>query len=271
MPTKKLGNNFNSENNLRGSKTKKKSVRSNSSPSVKKKSQKTKGETQPSLKMKLANFTKMAPLLSLKKSKKTKEEEEEEEDESRREYIVEKLKRLKRTEVLEIYKSIELIEELEVKVYDSSNIGKFTLENKTDFNLDHIKDPVEMQKIISNFKSVIEKSQRCIIKVIKPANLPYKYFFKSSGTSRGGADLKGIYLPLDKIPIEFNYATLSFRFLKPEDEFIYSMDETKYNSKDGITLESIEMYSRFINEINARICKTLYEKEQDKNIIWVYE
>ena len=42
------------------------------------------------------------------------------------------------------------------------------------------------------------------------------------------------------------------------------MDETKYNSKNSVTLESIERYSRFLNEINARICKTLYEMDLGK-------
>ena len=57
--------------------------------------------------------------------------------------------------------------------------------------------------------------------MIKPDNLPYKYFYKSSGTSREGANLAGYYLPLDKTPID-NWTK---RFKKPEDEFMLSKNE----------------------------------------------
>lgn len=92
------------------------------------------------------------------------------------------------------------------------------------------------------------------MEVIKPDKLPYRYFYKSSGTSRDGTNLAGYYLPLDKIPIENFYK----RFKKPEDEFMFSKNEKNYSPGDGITLESMETYKRFMNEMNASICKTLY-------------
>ena len=210
------------------------------------------------------SLDKKKTILSMKLKKGVKIEKGEEER-IRKESIVENLKHINRKEILEIYDNIELIDDLEVKIYDSSNIDKFILENITNFELEFIKaDPDEMQQIIDSIKSKFEQEERNIIEVVNPVDLTYKYFYKSSGKSREGLNLKGLYLPLDKIPLQFDPFTLSFRFLKPEDEFVHSMDETKYNSKNSVTLESIEKYSRFVNEINARICKTLYEMDLEK-------
>ena len=115
------------------------------------------------------------------------------------------------------------------------------------------------------FKEILAERGRVIVEVIKPDKLPYRYFYKSSGTSRDGTNLTGYYLPLDKIPIEH----FDNRFKKPEDEFMFSKNEKKYSPGDGITLESMETYKRFMNEMNARICKTLYSGL--KNIFCIYK
>ena len=110
---------------------------------------------------------------------------------------------------------------------------------------------------IAEFKEILAESGRVIVEVIKPEKLPYKYFYKSSGISREGSNLAGYYLPLDKIPIDNFYK----RFKKPEDEFLNSRNEKNYSPEDGITLESMETYKRFMNEMNASICKTLFKNK----------
>ena len=128
--------------------------------------------------------------LSLKLKKRVKIEKGEEER-IRKESIVESLKHINRKEILEIYDNTELIEDLEVKIYDSSNIEDFILENITNFELEFITaDPEEKQQIIDSIKLKFEKKKENIIEVTNPVDLPYKYFYKSSGKSREGLNLK---------------------------------------------------------------------------------
>jgi hypothetical protein len=176
--------------------------------------------------------------------------------ESRKDKIIEELKHMTNEQADEIFSDVEIVPGLEVKIYDNTNIELFLIEKNKELKLEYLVEK-DFDIYIREFKKILAESGRVIVEVIKPDKLPYRYFYKSSGTSRVGTNLAGYYLPLDKIPIE----SMNQRFKKPEDEFVYSRNENKYSSGDGITLESMETYKRFMNEMNARICKTLFENK----------
>ena len=162
-----------------------------------------------------------------------------------------------------IFDRVDTIPNLQIHEINESNIEEFILGNKKNLGLVNMFNGEEIPNIdlkdpIEQLKSTLSKKEREIIIITGPDELlrySYNFFYKSSGLSRS-TGLEGIWLPMDIKPFEFDPFSKIIRFKKPEDHFIHNSLH-KYNPIDEITIDTIEVYMRFMNARNASICKTL--------------
>lgn len=105
---------------------------------------------------------------------------------------------------------------------------------------------------------------------IVPSNI---YMYKSSGKSRG-TQLCGYWLPISGIEIirkiksvDLGEIDTSFRFLKPEDEYIYKY-EALHGTLDANEVAKLKLYGRFINLTNLIASEYLHNNpiNLDENV-----
>tara|TARA_B100000989_G_C19507898_1_gene457383 strand:+ start:810 stop:1553 length:744 start_codon:yes stop_codon:yes gene_type:complete len=177
-----------------------------------------------------------------------------------------KLDSMKCKDILELYKDIGTLDNLTTTSVTIT--PKFFKDNSppgTKVNPDDV-DKLNARKILKINKIKIGSEEK------EPDNL---YFFKSSGSSRPGDNIEGIYFPLNYLPSVdnpdktylFELESNGIRIKKPEDYYKsifiqislegYLSDKENHDALKNQLLK----YGRFINEENALISKYLTNKD----------
>jgi hypothetical protein len=177
-----------------------------------------------------------------------------------------KLDSMKRKDILELYKDIGTLDNL-----TTTNVAidlKFIKDNSlpgTKVKPDDV-DKLNARKILKINTITIGSEEK---------EFEELYFFKSSGSSRPGDNIEGIYFPLNYLPSVdnpdktylFELESNGIRIKKPEDYYKsiftqislegYSSNKEKLNALKNQLLN----YGRFITEENALISKYLYNQD----------
>ena len=85
---------------------------------------------------------------------------------------------------------------------------------------------------------------------------PHRYFFRSTGTSRPGNELGGIWLPLEpEIVIRSPFSNF-LQFSKAEGKYLQRIEVTQL---EDALIEQLHKYGRFIDEENVCLSKYLVD------------
>lgn len=181
--------------------------------------------------------------------------------------ISKKLDSMKRTDILELYKDIGTLDNLTTTSVTIT--PKFFKDNSPPGTKVNPGDVAKLnaRKILKINKITIGSEEK---------ELDNLYFFKSSGSSRPGDNIEGIYFPLNYLPSVDNKIYLfelesnGIRIKKPEDYYKsifiqislegYLDDKKKKKNLDALKNQLLK-YGRFITEENALISKYLFYQD----------